>query len=187
MINIKRLLVFQFISVAPFIFLYLKFLAKSEAQFSFIATSTTILENSKLELSCIIDSTKYKVPTMRKSGSNANLPIVGTTGENNIVTYIYSKPITELSDAGTYVCQVENQRGTNTLNETVDIVIDSEFMLILYLSADDIDTSCFLFFFIKYTPSKHTTSFRSLYNVHNVKTTSHGCQNNAVCVLGYCV
>ena len=33
-------------------------------------------------------------------------------------------------------------------------------------------------------PSKHTTSFRCPYNVHNVKTTSHGCQNNIVCVLG---
>ena len=33
-------------------------------------------------------------------------------------------------------------------------------------------------------PSKHTTSFRCPYNVHNVKTTSYGCQNNIVCVLG---
>ena len=33
-------------------------------------------------------------------------------------------------------------------------------------------------------PRKHTTSFRCPYNVHNVKTTSHGCQNNVVCVLG---
>ena len=33
-------------------------------------------------------------------------------------------------------------------------------------------------------PSKHTTSFRCLCNVHNVKTTSYGCQNNVVCVLG---
>ena len=33
-------------------------------------------------------------------------------------------------------------------------------------------------------PSKHTTSFRHpTYN--NVKTTSYGCQNNVVCVLGY--
>ena len=31
---------------------------------------------------------------------------------------------------------------------------------------------------------KHTTSFRRPYNVHNVKTTSYGCQNNVVCVLG---
>ena len=34
-------------------------------------------------------------------------------------------------------------------------------------------------------PRKHTMSFRCPYNVHNVKTTSHGCQNNVVCVLGY--
>ena len=34
-------------------------------------------------------------------------------------------------------------------------------------------------------PSKHTTSFWRLYNVHNVKTTSYGRQNNVVCVLGY--
>ena len=33
-------------------------------------------------------------------------------------------------------------------------------------------------------PSKHTTSFRCPYNVHNVKTTSYGYQNNVVCV-GY--
>ena len=33
-------------------------------------------------------------------------------------------------------------------------------------------------------PRKHTTSFRCPYNAHNVKTTSHGCQNNVVCVLG---
>ena len=29
--------------------------------------------------------------------------------------------------------------------------------------------------------SKHTTSFRCPFNVHNVKTTSYGCQNNVVC------
>ena len=34
------------------------------------------------------------------------------------------------------------------------------------------------------SPSKHTTSFRCPYNVHNIKTTSYGCQNNVVCVLG---
>ena len=33
-------------------------------------------------------------------------------------------------------------------------------------------------------PSKHTTSFRRPYNVHNVKTTSYECQNIVVCVLG---
>ena len=33
-------------------------------------------------------------------------------------------------------------------------------------------------------PSKHTTSFRCPYNIHNVKTTPYGCQNNVVCVLG---
>ena len=33
-------------------------------------------------------------------------------------------------------------------------------------------------------PSKHTTLFWRLYNVHNVKTTSYGRQNNVVCVLG---
>ena len=33
-------------------------------------------------------------------------------------------------------------------------------------------------------PSKHTTSFWRLYNVHNVKTTSYGRQNNVVCLLG---
>ena len=32
-------------------------------------------------------------------------------------------------------------------------------------------------------PSKHTTSFWRLCNVHNVKTTSYGRQNNVVCVL----
>ena len=34
-------------------------------------------------------------------------------------------------------------------------------------------------------PSKHTASFRHPYNIHNVKTTSYGCQNNVVCVLGW--
>ena len=33
-------------------------------------------------------------------------------------------------------------------------------------------------------PSKHTTSFRHPYNIHNVKTTSYGRQNNVMCVLG---
>ena len=33
-------------------------------------------------------------------------------------------------------------------------------------------------------PRKHTTSFQRPYNVHNVKTTSYGCRNNVVCVLG---
>ena len=33
-------------------------------------------------------------------------------------------------------------------------------------------------------PSTHTTSFWRLYNVHNVKKTSCGRQNNVVCVLG---
>ena len=37
--------------------------------------------------------------------------------------------------------------------------------------------------FCKY-PSKHTASFWCLFNVQNVKTTSRGCQNNVVCVLG---
>ena len=36
-----------------------------------------------------------------------------------------------------------------------------------------------------YYPSKQTTLFQRLYNVHEVKTTSYGCQNNVVCVLGY--
>ena len=35
-------------------------------------------------------------------------------------------------------------------------------------------------------PSKHTTSFRHPNNIHNVKTTSYGCQNNVVCVLAFC-
>ena len=35
-----------------------------------------------------------------------------------------------------------------------------------------------------HNPSKHTTSFRHPYNIHNVKTKSYGCQNNVVCVLG---
>ena len=35
-------------------------------------------------------------------------------------------------------------------------------------------------------PSKHTTSFRHPNNIHNVKTTSYGCQNNVVWVLGFC-
>ena len=38
---------------------------------------------------------------------------------------------------------------------------------------------------ISINPSKHTTSFWRLYNVHNVKTTSYGRQNNVVCVLGW--
>ena len=37
--------------------------------------------------------------------------------------------------------------------------------------------------FCKY-PSKHTASFWCLFNVQNVRTTLHGCQNNVVCVLG---
>ena len=32
--------------------------------------------------------------------------------------------------------------------------------------------------------SKHTTSFRHRYSIHNVKTTLYGRQNNVVCVLG---
>ena len=36
-------------------------------------------------------------------------------------------------------------------------------------------------------PNKHTTSFWRPYNVQNVKTTSYGCQNEVVCVLGYYV
>ena len=62
---------------------------------------------------------------MKKTGSIA-LPVVSTSGENNIVTYVYSKPITELTDAGTYVCEAENQRGTNVVNQTVTITIDSK-------------------------------------------------------------
>ena len=34
-------------------------------------------------------------------------------------------------------------------------------------------------------PSKHVTLFWRPHNVHNVKTTSYGRQNNVVCVLGY--
>ena len=45
--------------------------------------------------------------------------------------------------------------------------------------------SLFLIFFLSSYPSKHTTSFGRLYNVHNVKTTSYGRQNNVVCVLGF--
>ena len=33
-------------------------------------------------------------------------------------------------------------------------------------------------------PNKHTTLFWRPYNVHNVKTTSYGCQNDVICVLG---
>ena len=36
-------------------------------------------------------------------------------------------------------------------------------------------------------PSKHTTSFWRLYNVHNVKTTSYERKNNVVCVLGFLI
>ena len=36
-------------------------------------------------------------------------------------------------------------------------------------------------------PSTHTTSYWRLYNVHNVKTTSNGRQNNVVCVQVYCI
>ena len=34
-------------------------------------------------------------------------------------------------------------------------------------------------------PSKNTTSFRHPHNIHNVKTTSYGRQNNVVCILGF--
>ena len=37
-------------------------------------------------------------------------------------------------------------------------------------------------FFYHYIP---VSTGRRPYNVHNVKTTSYGCQNNVVCVLGY--
>ena len=47
------------------------------------------------------------------------------------MTYLYNKPITELSDAGQYVCEAENQRGTNVVNQTVTIVIDSELLFFL--------------------------------------------------------
>ena len=40
------------------------------------------------------------------------------------------------------------------------------------------------FFRFYYTLSKHTTSFWRPYNIHNVKTTSYGCQNNVVSVPG---
>ena len=39
-------------------------------------------------------------------------------------------------------------------------------------------------FLLEKVPSTHTTPFWRLYNVHNVKTTLYGRQNNVVCVLG---
>ena len=50
-------------------------------------------------------------------------------------------------------------------------------------------TFFFLFFILHICgrtlyPSNHTTSFWCPYNIHNVKTTSYGCQNNVMCVLG---
>ena len=68
-----------------------------------------------------------------------------------------------------------------------DIMINSDKVTKTYFlkTLNDLNLSTFLSLGARtLLPSKHTTLFRRLYNVHNVKTTSYGCQNNVVCVLG---
>eukprot|EP00111_Clytia_hemisphaerica_P018541 TCONS_00054846-protein len=97
---------------------------RSKVQFVFLAESTAINENDKINISCIVDMTKYKKPRISKIGDNRLLTVTQTSGANNIDTFTYWKPISELTDSGSYICEAENQRGTNSNSQTLEINIE---------------------------------------------------------------
>jgi len=100
-------------------------LAKSKAQFLFYAHSSSINEDSELNMTCVVDTTKYKTPTITRQGGGDGQPlsIERRRGSNSIDSFVYRKPLSTLADAGVYECSAGNQRGTSTANATVDIEV----------------------------------------------------------------